>query len=130
MAILSGLAGGTINPARFCIQDVSQDNAYVQASGTGRPIIGPAQVGAALAPVPNAGTGAAAAGDTIGVFTTGEVTFVSVTSAITAGDTLSADSSGFGVKDTVSGHYIGGLALESVSGTSFCKILVTSGLKN
>lgn len=121
------IAGGTIQPSRFVIQDVSQNNAVVQASGTSDFIVGVCQEWSKLAPLPGAASDAATSGDQIMVYGLGEVCLLqSTTAGWTAGDRLTGDTVGRGLAGS-STNYYGAIALTTLTGAGLGRVQVVLG---
>lgn len=128
------IANGTINPAVFVTIDPTRDFAVIQASGN-NPIVGVSQLGPKVAPNLLAALGstapttqpAAVQGDQIGVFTLGDVCWVTVGSAgVNPGDYLMNDGNG-GALTATSGKYYGAQALQAGNAGELISCFVVIG---
>lgn len=112
-------AGGTILVARFV--KISGNNTVIQVAATSDKIFGISQQGARTAPVPAYTTDppeAAVSGDEVQVFTHGMTCKLRAgTGGWSAGDDLTSDTSGQGVRNPKTGHppRIGAIALEDAA---------------
>ena len=117
MAVLSFRAGGNIAPSRFVNLG---SNAVVTQAGDNQEIIGVAFEGTQKAPLQDYVTTALAAetGQTIAVYSVGEVCLVEAGGTIAAGALLKSDGQGRAVPIATTGTTIqnyGAIALESAS---------------
>ena len=87
----SAMAGGSIYPSRFVKLSSAADQTVLQA-GTNDEVIGVSSDAAQHAPIPNALTTAAEAGDALKIESIGTIALVEVgTGGVTRGDRLKAD---------------------------------------
>jgi len=117
MAILSFRATGNISPSRFVT--LSGENTVAQA-GDNSDIIGVAQEGSNKAPLQDyvSTLYAAVAGESLEVYSSGELCLVEAGAAITAGNLLKSDSQGRAVPIATTGTVIqnyGAVALQSAT---------------
>lgn len=124
------VANGTINPSVFVVIDATQgQNRVIQASAATTPLAGISQEGGTYAPIPGQSNVAALAGDPVKVYQTDEVCFLQATSAgWTAGDLLTANSSGLGVTAS-STNQVGAQALTTVSAAGYGWVKVINRTK-
>lgn len=124
-------ANGTIQPSRFVIIDPSTSDRVVQASATSNyPLAGISQEWSAAAPINNASAAAAVAGDQIAVYGPTDVCFLQATSAgWTAGDLLTSDQVGQGVKATGTQYY-GAVAISTLSSAGLGRVQVIPFVRN
>ncbi len=127
MSDFAFIANGTIQPARFVQIDTSTNDKVIAASAATVPIIGVSQEWSNLAPTPGASSAAAVAGDSIRVYGLGKICYLQATSAgWTAGDRLTADSTGNGV--TASGtQFYGAVAQDTLTGAGMGRVMVIIG---
>jgi len=117
MAIVSFRAGGNIAPSRFV--SLSGENIVVQA-GDNAEVIGAAQEGSNKAPLRDyvSTLYAAETGQSLEVYSSGELCLVEAGAAIAAGNLLKSDSQGRAVPVATSGTTIqnyGAVALQSAT---------------
>jgi hypothetical protein len=127
MATPNFVANGTIQPSRFVTIDSTSENAVIQASANTQELIGVSQEWSKLAPIPGASSEAADAGDPIKVYGLTDICLLqSTTAGWTAGDRLTANSSGQGVTASGTEHF-GAVALTTVSGAGLGRVQVVIG---
>lgn len=130
-------ANGTINPSSFVIIDSSVTTGYnvIQASAATIPIVGISQAGPKVAPNLLAALGstapttqpAAVAGDSLEIFNLGDVCdLVAGTAGWNAGDPLTADATGAGVKATA-GQWFGAWAFSNAASGELGQVQVAFG---
>lgn len=120
------VAGGDIYPCRFVKLSTSDDFTVLQADANAE-IIGVSQEGSRTPPLSDlvTDTKAAASGQSLKIFTDGDVCLLEAGGTITRGDLLKADANGKAVTVATTGTTIqnyGAIALQS--GASGEKILV------
>jgi hypothetical protein len=105
------IANGTIMPSCFVTLDVTRDNAVIQATGSTAPIIGISQEGtlqppnllAALGSTAPTAQPAALAGGELKIYHFGDVCGLTAGGTLTAGDLITSDANGNGIKATGGG---------------------------
>lgn len=123
-------ANGTIQPSRFVLVDPASTSGdqVIQASTATTELIGISQEFSKLAPIPNATSEAAAAGDLVKVYGLGEICLLQSTSAgWTANDRLCADADGKGIASTADAQFYGAIALTTISGAALGRVQVVLG---
>jgi hypothetical protein len=119
-------AGGTINPSRFVMLDVS--NAFVGLQATaGAGIMGISHESTRTAPVPDTSASQThcISGEPIGLYDDNEICLLEIGDTVAVGDKLKSDANGKGIPvDTTSGGYqeVGAVAVQG--GSSGDKIKV------
>jgi hypothetical protein len=122
-------AGGTILVSRFV--KISGNNTVIQVAATSDRIVGISQQGARTAPVPAYTTDppeAAVVGDQLQVFTNGMTCKLRAgTGGWSAGDEITSDTSGQGVRNPRTGHppKVGAIALEDTAAGEYGDVQVT-----
>lgn len=118
-------AGGNILPARFVI--MSGSNTVTQAS-TGEKVIGVSQRGTRNAPYSSLDdTYAAIAGESLNVYTEGDVCGLMLGGTVTYGDFLKSDSAGRGVASSADQEKYGARALKSGTVGEIIEVEVITG---
>ena len=118
------VAGGNIAPATFVKVSTAADNTVLQAGSSDR-CIGISTPSQRDAPIANASTVAAAAGDPITIFGLGDICQLQAASGgFTHGDMLGPDANGAG--QTLTSGYIGAIALESAAALAYGRVQVVS----
>lgn len=121
------LATGNIYPQRFVCQ-VSGSAGYVDQATASTFIVGVSQKGTQEAPGTAADSGYAATADKpLTVYGPGRIALLKLGGTVSAGDRLTADASGQGVKQvtTNTAHaYIGGIALSNGASGESINVLV------
>jgi hypothetical protein len=122
------IANGTINPSCFVVCDTVVNNAVDQASAATSFIMGVSQEWSKFAPIPSATQEAADVGDSLKVYSVGEVCLLQATSAgWTQGDRLTSNALGQGITATGTNYY-GAVALTTVTGVAqLGRVLVLLG---
>jgi len=122
---LSLFATGTIEPSRFVTLS-ALSNFYCKQSGSGDKPLGISQEFSRLTPLPGAATYAAVSGQEMGVYTIGQVCYLTCGTAITHGDFLKPDVSGQALNAASTDKY-GAVALESGVSGSLIRVQVREG---
>ena len=122
---LSLFATGTIEPSRFVTLSAASDF-YCKQSGSGDKPLGISQEFSKLTPLPSAATYAATTGQEIGVYTVGQVCYLTCGTAITHGDFLIPDASGQAINGASTEKY-GAVALESGASGDLIRVQVREG---
>lgn len=111
------VAGGDINPSRFCTPKGTTNSFVVEEADAGEAIVGISQEGAKLAPIPSASTLAAVSGDFIHVYGPGDVCLLEMGATCSAGALLKADADGKGTPVASNNDIYGARALEDCTAT-------------
>jgi hypothetical protein len=127
MARLSGLANSTIGVSNFVVIDTTTGNAFDQASSNSQFLIGVSQEFGNNPPIPGAVENAGVQGESIMVYSVGEICLLNASSAgWTAGDRLTSNASGQGI--TASGaNYYGAVARTTLVSGGLGWVEVTLG---
>lgn len=123
---IQGVSGGTIRPSRFCKLSTAADQTFLEADAN-EACIGVSQDHTRDAPVPNADTDAAEAGDPVSINPIGSVCLLELGGTVTRADELKSDADGKGVVRATTGttlQNVGAIALESGVSGEFIKVLV------
>lgn len=126
MAEYSFLAGGTIYSSRFCKLSTAADSTVLQATA-GDFVQGISEEWSNSAPIPNATSESALAGDSIKVYQIGDICYLKCgTASITRGSKLKSDANGLAVAATT-GDYYGAVAFESMASGELGRVQVLIG---
>lgn len=124
---LQMVAGGTIRRSRFCKVSTAADSTLLEADA-GEVTIGISHESAQDAPIPGAGTDAAAAGEAVRLYVHGDVALLEIGSGdITRGAFCKSDADGKGVASTADDEWYGAIALESASEGELARVFIMSG---
>lgn len=125
----SMVAGGDIRPSRFIKVSTAADYTCLEADAN-EAIIGISTNAVRDAPIPNADTDAAEAGDDLHYHPIGSVCDLELGGTVTRADEIKSDADGKGVVRATTGTTLqnfGAIALESGVSGEFIKVLVVRG---
>jgi hypothetical protein len=125
----SMVAGGDIRPARFIKVSTAADYTCLEADAN-EAVIGISTNATRDAPIPNADTDAAEAGDDLHYNPIGSVCDLELAGTVARGDEIKSDADGKGVVRATTGTTLqnfGAIALESGVSGEFIKVLVVRG---
>lgn len=125
----SMVAGGDVRPCRFIKVSTAADYTCLEADAN-EAVIGISTNAVRDAPVPNADTDAAEAGDDLHYNPIGSVCDLELGGTVARGDEIKSDADGKGVVRATTGTTLqnfGAIALESGVSGEFIKVLVVRG---
>lgn len=126
MAQATVRAGGTIHTSRFV--KISGNDQVTEASANSDKLFGISQEFSNTAPIPGADTTvAAASGDPVQVYQTGDICYLLAGSGgLSKGDLVTAKSDGSGIAASA-GQYYGAQALADAVGSTLARVVVRFG---
>lgn len=118
------IAGGTINPSRFCKLSTTLDNTVLECDAN-EPVVCISSESAQDAPIPGSGADAAVSGEAFKAYFPGDFCLLELGGTVAPGDYLKSDADGKGVVAAVTGttmQHVGAVAWQG--GGSGAKVLV------
>ena len=125
----SMVSGGDVRPSRFIKVSTAADYTCLEADAN-EAVIGISTNATRDAPIPNADTDAAEAGDDLHYHPIGSVCQLELAGTVTRGDEIKSDADGKGVVRATTGTTLqnfGAIALESGVSGEFIQVLVVRG---
>ncbi len=123
------VSGGDVRPSRFIKVSTAADYTCLEADAN-EAVIGISTNATRDAPIPNADTDAAEAGDDLHYHPIGSVCQLELAGTVTRGDEIKSDADGKGVVRATTGTTLqnfGAIALESGVSGEFIQVLVVRG---